>query len=313
MQSKLSSFFSVKIDYNEKHKKCFIYDPSQLRAYFTSKPEEGDTFIIKRSGINLYLRYSLKIMYEFPTFESCYIPLLKSNLQKAIRRGLVNIAVTTALALLQREPIELLRRLAIIFIEDVCLMDSYPIIVWLMIADKDYTLTSYDIDIVLRIIKSLCECKEYFSYDFDCKMVFTHDLLENIECHNELLALYYRSLYGGMKGDIEMLCCAIKYYINNPTKIIKTVFNVIDCPFELEILDEAIDYHPFPLMINMLCKKTTLDIKTIKELIWSVESGYNIRKSITKTASNLSRATDEWKLIETHLAGIRSTLVSTSV
>ena len=91
-----------------------------------------------------------------------HIPLVKSNLQKAIRRCDSQIAIQSALVLIQCAPMELLRRLPIIYIEDVCLMDSYPIVVWLMMADRDYIINNDDIDKLLNIIHSLCVCKKYF-------------------------------------------------------------------------------------------------------------------------------------------------------
>ena len=81
------------------------------------------------------------------------MPLIKSNLQKAVRRCDNQIAIQSALVLIQMAPMELLRRLPIIYIEDVCLMDSYSIVVWLMMADKDYSaLKKRDIDIILNIV-----------------------------------------------------------------------------------------------------------------------------------------------------------------
>jgi hypothetical protein len=252
---------------------------------------------------------------KIPIIDANYcVPLLKSNLQKAIRRCDNQIAIQTSLSILQKEPMELLRRLPIIYIEDVCLMDSYSITVWLMMADKDYKLTTTDIDIILNIVNSLCNCREYFDFrenknDYN----FSHESLQDYENYNELLSIYYRSEYGGMKGDIQMLKSAIDYYINNPSKNQKTVYNSIDYDKinpDLEILIEAIDFHPFPQMLNTLSRITKLDKQIIKECIWFVESGYNIRKTLTIESSKLYEERSEWRKIECYLDDVRNDLIN---
>jgi hypothetical protein len=314
-QSKLDSFFKVTINHNERNKKCFIYDPENYKAFFATKPIDTDTFIVSKSGLKLYYRHMEPKNIKIPIIDANYdIPLLKSNLQKAVRRCDNQIAIQTALSILQKEPMELLRRLPIIYIEDVCLMDSYPITVWLMMADKDYKLTTTDIDIILNIVNSLCNCRDYFDFrDNNNDYNFSHETLQDYENHNELLSIYYRSEYGGMKGDIQMLKSAIYYYINNPSKNQKTVYNSIDyykINPDLEILIEAIDFHPFPQMLNTLSRITKVDKQIIKECIWFVESGYNIRKSLTIESSKLYEERSEWRKIECYIDDVRNELIN---
>jgi hypothetical protein len=316
-QKKLDSFFKITINHNERNKKCFIYDPENYKAFFATKPLNTDTFIANKSGIKLYYRYMKPKDIKFPSFEgeSHYgIPLLKSNLQKAVRRCDNQIAIQTSLAILQKEPMELLRRLPIIYIEDVCLMDSYSIPVWLMMADKDYTITTTDIDIILNIVNSLCNCKDYFDFRGNDNVYnFSHESLQDYENYNDLLSIYYRSEYGGMKGDIQMLKTSIDYYINNPSKIQKTLYDCIDynkIDTQIEILVEAIDFHPFPQMLNILSRITKLDKQIIKECIWFVESGYNIRKPLTIESSKLYEERNDWRKIECHLDDVRSDIIN---
>jgi hypothetical protein len=240
------------------------------------------------------------------------VPLLKSNLQKAIRRCENEIAIKSCLAILKKEPLELLRRLPIIYIEDVCLIDSYTIIVWLMMADKDYgNLNNMDIDIILNIVNSLCNCRDYFHYiKNDICYNYSHELLQN---NDQLLAIYYRSKYGGLKGDIQMLKVATNYYLANPSEIKKTEFNSIDYSSlngEIEILAEAVDFHPLPYMIHILNRLTFIDKETIKMCIWFAESGYNIRKLETIEASKLYKETKEWKKIEKYIDDIRVEMIN---
>jgi hypothetical protein len=314
-QRKLDSFFKITINHNERNKKCFIYDPENYKAFFATKPLSTDIFIVNKSGVKLYYRYMKPKDIKFPIIDADYcVPLLKSNLQKAVRRCENQIAIQTSLAILQKEPMELLRRLPIIYIEDVCLMDSYPIAVWLMMADKDYIMTTTDIDIILNIVNSLCNCREYFDFRGNDNVYnFSHELLQDYENFNELLTIYYRSEYGGMKGDMQMLKTSIEYYINNPMESQKTVFNSINYDKikpDLEILVEAIDFHPFPEMLNTLSRITKIDKQIIKQCIWFVESGYNIRKPFTIESSKLYEERSEWRKIECYLDDIRSDLIN---
>ena len=315
MQQKIDSFFKVTINHNTKNKKCFIYDPENKSASFATTPQEFDTFIACKSNVKLYYRHTEPKKIKFPIIDADYgIPLLKSNLQKAVRRCDILIAVQTSLAILQKNPMELLRRLPIIYIEDVCLMDSFPIVVWLMMADKEYKLTTTDIDIIINIICSLCNCRKYFDYkENTIKFNFNHEKLQNYENCDELLSIYYRSEYGGMKGDMQMLKTSIEYYINNPTEIEKTVFNSINyekIDVNLELLVEAIDFHPFPQMLHTLSKLTQIDKEIIKKCIWFVDSGYNIRKCETIANSKLYEERKEWKVIQRYIDDVRSDLIN---
>lgn len=310
MQTKLSSYFKVRIDYNENHKRCFIYDPGSFRAYFACKPEEGDTFVVKRTGVSLYLRSSGDLKeFAAPAFKKYPISLLKSNLQKAIRRGKADVALATTLALLSVDSNEFFRRLAIIYIEDVCLMDSYSIIIWFMMADKTYRLVSGDVDIVLRIVNALCKCAGCFEHNVESVNDYTHELLEVCDGYTNLLSLYYRRLYGGMKGDMDMLVSAIDYYKSGAGFCVKTQFDPVEPVLELCILNEAIDYHPFPSMVTALCKRTGFDSDTIKRFIWTVDSGYNYRKPDTIEDSRVHSVEPTWVRLAQHLTIVRQSFL----
>ncbi len=310
-QKKLDSFFNIKINHSDIHKRCFIYDPENYVAYFDYKPLETDKYITTKVKIKIYYREpAIKKEYEFPTIQTnSNVPLLKSNLQKAIRRCMNSTAIRSALAILQKNPIELLRRLPIIYIEDVCLMDSYSIIVWMMMAEKEYTLTSFDINLILNVVDSLSSQGNYYVDNRDSESLkYTHEMLQDYAHNKELLSIFYRSQYGGMTGDINMLLHSIKYYIKNPNEIIKTIYKDINIEknnISLTILNQAIDFHPFPEMLVKISGLTFLKKEIIKELIWFVESGYNIRKKHTIVNSKLYEEKKEWNQIEKVLNDVR--------
>jgi len=318
MQTNLHSFFKITRIHNENHKRCFIYEPATHKAFFTSVPiDETDTFISIKTGVKLYYRQTQQNQEQpyIPIMQTnASIPLLKSNLQKAVRRGCHSIAVSSALAMIQKEPMQFLRRLPIIYIEDVCLIDSFPIVIWLLMADAQYTMNNSDIMILIQIVYSLCDCSRYDDCrELMCKRDYTHETLENEEECNHLLSLHYRYLYGGLKGDMQMLKNAIEFYIANPPAIIRYSFSST-LPFEIDtnvvIMREAIDFHPFPAILTVLHKMTGLDKQTIKECIWFAESGYNSRKQYTIETAEKYKEKREYIAIAIHLNEVRDSCLT---
>lgn len=87
-----------------------------------------------------------------------YVPLLKSALQKAIRRGLTGEACAIAYQLLRQDCIEFLRRLPIYMLEDTFVQPKMLIrCIWLMCSVyKGWRLTKEDIRFLLGVIRVLC-------------------------------------------------------------------------------------------------------------------------------------------------------------
>jgi len=304
-QSKLHKFFDV--SYNSNDKRCFIYDPDNRRAFFDYSPENTDVFVIKKSSVSLFYRPS--IIESNEEFVSIYttldVPLLKSNLQKAIRRGYSKVAVSTMIALLSKSPTELFRRLPIIYIEDVCLMTSFPIVIWFMIADKEYVIKKLDVFILANIIISLCDTEEVY----DDPSTLTEDYQEDIYNKNNdaIMALIIRSKYGGMKGDMEMLKEAIDNYKRGRIIVETEWLDKIIYSHNIEVLPEAIDFHPYPKLLQDINKSTYIQSELVKKTIWLAESGVNYRKPHTIILSDnakktsvwpkIKKAIDEWRLV----------------
>ena len=70
------------------------------------------------------------------------IPLLKSNLQKCIRRGLTDKAIITAYNLIQIDFWSFIRRIIIISIEDVSVLENIPFLSWCLLAFPNFNLTN---------------------------------------------------------------------------------------------------------------------------------------------------------------------------
>ena len=67
-------------------------------------------------------------------YNATHLKMLKSNLQKAVRRCETDVAINTAHTIMCLSPVELAQRLGIIWIEDACLTRDYPVLVWIMAA-----------------------------------------------------------------------------------------------------------------------------------------------------------------------------------
>jgi hypothetical protein len=215
--------------------------------------------------------------------------------------------------MLEKARAEFFRRLAIIYIEDVCLQDSYSIIVWLMMSNDEHALRPTDYYIILNIVRNLCECSHVYTKPRgDPIYKTTHNALQHLRGQDQLLALYYRFLYGGMKGDMEMLSNAIQYYIENPVEMVVTEYAPLDIVLEdtcLTILDVAVDFHPFPHLLRYISNRTGLQKERVKNLIWEAESAYNIRKPDTISISQKRQTQFDWLTIFPHLVTFRETFL----
>ena len=115
------------------------------------------------------------------------IEILKSNLQKAIRRKLVDISLSTAYTILVQDKTHLLRRLPIIALEDSTInFQDFTYLIWLLVADsKGYKLTNYDINRILSIVESITlnEYRDYLDNDSD---YISLDSDKELDSHNYL-------------------------------------------------------------------------------------------------------------------------------
>jgi len=307
MQKKIEHFFTI--THHKTIKKCFIYDPDARCATFEFEPRPQDKFLTISQEIKLYLRFptiSIPAIQHIQT--NCSTSLLISNLQKAIRRREHTAALSSALALIHQDPIKLIRRLPIICVEDVVALDGIPIIVWIMMAHTTYHMTSVDHMLILRMVWTLCEIDVAYRCDFHKEPpLHTHQSLQQEKNADVLLALYYRTMYGGMKGDMIMIKNAIEDY--KTESLHHTQYKEWNMPEEVEILMEAIDFHCTPQLLTRLQNKTQLDPTIIKEMIWYAESGVNVRKQETLDQSEEYQQKEEWRLISNDIDTIRMELI----
>jgi len=291
-------------------KKNFIYDCASANTWFTDELSPNDEFVVGKCGIRLWKRnvhHRSPVMAYTSHDSPCSVPLLKSHLQKAIRRKKTELALQTLYSLMQQDTTATLRRLPILAIEDVCVIQGLSTIVWLMMADKTHTVTEMDYAFLENFVYSLCETDEYFEctgeeHDTAIKIerVLSHKNIVDADPENidDILALLYRIEYGGMKCDKRLFQNAIiqhvSLYVDTPKAIGMTTSRIdknasrVHINLSLnpdEFIQEAIDFHPYPWIVKKIYSTINVGVKdkiscdVIKLYIWQVESSLNIRKN----------------------------------
>ena len=133
------------------------------------------------------------------------VPVLKSILQKSIRRKRPLPAVRVAMELLDKAPGELLRRLPIIAVEDSTLHPDTPLLVCLMIlSTKGFRIPTFLLRRVLEIVYEIasCPCQDFIARAPDPEQ---QSVSLSSASHILVWSLLARAAYGGMNGDVNML------------------------------------------------------------------------------------------------------------
>lgn len=245
------------------------------------------------------------------------IPLLKSALQKCVRRGYTNQAVNISYQLMKRSLAIFLRRIVIITIEDSHWNDAISVIVWLRsYFEKSQSISKYlNLSIItkwlLGYVAYICNdnkvpenwsCnwslyeqhnkrnwltlfkEKYFITNND-NSVFSLkiNLIFSLMLYDER-TIYYLSF------DKPMVCATIQGIIdgdNNDIEIpsinyINIDFNKLNYQQQRDIPLEAIDFH----INNDICETSQIKLKEydielneeeIKKILWIKRSGYNKR------------------------------------
>ena len=197
-------------------------------AKSSPKKEEVDTFEPK--PVNLALSSAIPSAADkirlVHRHSKLSIPVLKSILQKAIRRRKALPAVRVAMELADKSLGDLLRRLPIIMFEDSMLHPSLPLLTWLMAAhSKNFEPGVFLLTKVLCAVYEMSSCpwhdrlKESESTPIKSTDGLTfdsfhkpgiHHLLEDHDVYTWSMLLRIR--YGGMGCDLQMLDSYVKVW-----------------------------------------------------------------------------------------------------
>lgn len=281
----------------------YTYDISNLQIRLdTIKPISNYTKITStRKGIIIGILNNNQQSTQFTSFVTSKIDiknLIKSNLQKAIRRKLSDIALQSTMYLIRNQNInDLLRRLTIISFEDVYLTKYYPIIVWYYIATlNNYLLTNFDVDFIYSYTLLLCNSNK--THDFNKLEPIENDyephineLNDNVTC----VSLYLRNLYGGFAGEKRIMNLLIKNILKLKISIDTTNMQIYKHKIydkAVPILSCAIDFHCFtkmPLKVKNKINDDSLSEEIIRKYIWNKESSINVR-----TTENTNKIDDSY-------------------
>ena len=217
--------------------------------------------------------------------------LLKSVIQKSIRRHETDLAIRASFHLMRLKIIDFLRRITIIAIEDSCIHSHLSLFVWFMMAYPEIEFKSKYIRYFLGIVYYLAESRYYDRNNINIKISMDSNFYKSIwnqygVNYDLLKSIYIRKLYGGMKGDLQMLenVCIVWYNkykdsdfpIRFSDKIrpiqIKSYLNIDSIP------TYCIDFHCFPFILKKLTERyPSLNTWELKKIIWNNSSKINFR------------------------------------
>lgn len=236
------------------------------------------------------------------------VSLLKSTIQKSIRRQDISLAIKSSFHLMRLNLLEFLRRIVIIAVEDSCLHNDLSIFVWFMMASGEVEIKKKYIRYFLGIVYFLTISNHFdrgLKINLDENNKFLDKIKNNlIENKTLLVSLYIRKLYGGMKGDILMINKLCEIWSSRLIEYPEPKrFSVKIKPIKInqhltleEIPNHCVDFHCFPGIIDYLKKKTKYSPENIKKAIWIHSSGINTRFHDSKTKNEFYL--DIWRNIQ---------------
>jgi hypothetical protein len=236
------------------------------------------------------------------------IHLLKSNLQKTFRRQLWQPCLATLLQMIYQDPIETLRRLAVILLEDSLLYPHlYNKIIWLQFATgKGYRLSKLDVQTIVDAVATGLESASRYNLALsaDTTAAPSSFWLRDPAQREAYIGPRLRSLAGGMKFDTKFLHVLAQRALTSdlPLETEYTSVGVEDVeefsPAE-HMIPESIDFHCCPQILKDLPYKdaiwwhwSSINARPIKDKDAAVEEGREQAHRIQheKTYENIERA-----------------------
>lgn len=239
--------------------------------------------------------------------------LLKSLLQKSIRRGCFSVAQRSARDLMLECPTELIRRLPIIMIEDTDIF--YEIV------DMVFDLLCGEVFDVIRPLKyatMLAQTKMRHIPNFDTvtfsKKSLFDKCIRNITDVPSMVAfsLLIRASYGGMQGDVNMLINAAQLVMNNKLPIHSLNMDEYSFNVDNRVLNvsdwiiDAVDFHCCPNILGYVTHKTGMQKDTVKKLMWEYGSKINCRDKES------GKVSEEWIHVSSILQSYRINIIEQS-
>lgn len=242
--------------------------------------------------------------YNFKKTEITHEQLLKSHLQKCVRRQLCTKAISSTYSLMSLNFQSFIRRLPIIMIEDTILHESFSTLIWMMLAYPKWKPTIKQYEWLLGVIHFITSCHVYDKPELT-NIPRNQELSYNNNYSKELYSLHIRRVFGGLEGDIEMINKYIKIWNNRfisgdipkeySQKIKIVDINSVEPLMKNDIEYSAVDFHCFRFILNWInTSYPEYDDVEIRRAIWYGSAGFNKRheKNILNTCDKMYK--DIW-------------------
>lgn len=274
----------------------FVYDGNT--AFLSNQINEGyEVGKVNWRDLNITVNIISKYPFKLNTIkkkkDDNLFPLLKSNLQKQVRRKDFH-AVATCKLMLELNEFECLRRLSVIAAEDVEISKETSVIVWLMAAvSKNYLLSEKDKKFILIYVGNLVShniCRRLSNDMVETTNIY--DIINSNHSDKEYIAgIFFRLAYGGSLDDLTMINKICNNVIMKDKNLL-SFKNKMLINTELEINEAAVDFHIYPNICKEISNDTGIDDSTVKELIWNCSSGINLR------VNNNQNIDERWEIIQ---------------
>jgi hypothetical protein len=281
---------------------------------------------------------TLTLIATFP--KAPYIPpkpsryyqtaVLKSNLQKAVRRGAIDAAVATAWQLVQQgfnDIRELFRRLPIILLEDGFLNSHIlPRLVWWLLATgKGWICSEGEYQRLMLDVAAMASVETCGWREIPVKTHATMDIdriLRTASANQQaaLFAIWLRSRWGGMLADVGLLRSLFHTWSSpqqrdaaawsiantdpNESCILLAPLESLRFDVRSHALPEAVDYHCLPYMSAELATLVGASKTEIEEALWVFRSSPNVRRVFQEQGSHTPEPNADaclFKRLEPHL------------
>ena len=228
----------------------------------------------------------LKQPHLFKAVPECRdLSVLKSTLQKCVRRGLVEEALMCAKSMMAMNFRSFCRRLLVIAAEDVFYDQTCLTLIWMFkMSDGAFATTSSTptykpstrhVNYLLGFVKALCEEKRCVRYGKE-------DILMDDKSGSAVLLQLFMNSTVLMTGDAGML----KWYHNHASEItykLSEITSIDEQNVEYMTWErlplEGIDFHTHKFLPGMIhIKFPEFSVDRIKDLIWHCRSSLNYRK-----------------------------------
>jgi hypothetical protein len=336
-QRRLETFFQAQreaftffyIDWTRKPYDAVWLSEKPVQCQFQEEVQWREMKLFVTLGAALPANYSA-IDLPQKSEDATLLSLVKSNLQKCVRRQLREKALQTARLFMMLDFGHFLRRLFIIMLEDVRLHHSMPVIVWLTAAtNKGFRVSEEILGWLLSLVEWLCEesTETYYSQSIsnDVSQLseernrrFYKEALEH-PLRDALLSLLFRKSYGGMPGDMAMIMSFTSLLLNaeeekhiSSSTLREILYNDIPVlPLENIELSSA-DFHCYPQLILVIARENRdLSEKNIKAAIWHHSSKINHRVKTYPQRQDANLIRILWSRIQRRVFSLQKTHILT--